>query len=288
MALAAARRVIRICTIIDGQRCPPFPSTAAGIGRLVAAGVSFEPWQWALLALAASFVGLSKSGIPGVGILVVGIFSNLLPAKLATGMVLPLLIVGDIAAVKTYRQHTQWRHVWRLFPWTGAGVLAGWFALDWMSNRDVAIAIGVILLAMLALHLWRGRKEAAEKLERELVAHGPWFAPLIGVLAGFTTMIANAAGPLMILYLLAMRLPKMEFLGTGAVYFFALNLFKVPFMIDRGLITTDSLVINFWLAPAVIVGSIAGRMLAWRIPQKLFERLALGLTFLAAVKLLWG
>ncbi|MGH8017321.1 MAG: sulfite exporter TauE/SafE family protein [Opitutaceae bacterium] len=244
--------------------------------------------QWTLLAVGAVFVGLSKSGIPGVGILVVGVFANVLPAKLATGMVLPLLIVGDIAAVATYLKHTQWRHVFRLFPWTAVGVVAGYFALDHMTNRQVAVAIGVILLFMLALHVWRSRKRAAAVLEREMVEHGAWFAPFMGVLAGFTTQMANAAGPVMILYLLAMRLKKMDFLGTSAVYFFALNLFKVPFMIDLGLINRESLVVNAWLAPAVLAGSLAGRLIATRVPQRLFERLALGLTFIAALKLLWG
>ncbi|HEX9785531.1 MAG TPA: sulfite exporter TauE/SafE family protein [Opitutaceae bacterium] len=250
--------------------------------------MSFEPWQWSLLVIAASFVGLSKSGIPGVGILVVGIFSNILPAKLATGMVLPLLIVGDVAAVATYIKHTQWRHVLRLFPWTAVGVVAGYFALGHMSNREVAVAIGAILLVMLGLHLVRRRRAAAVKLEQEMTEHGIWFAPFMGILAGFTTQMANAAGPVMILYLLAMRLPKMDFLGTSAVYFFALNLFKVPFMMNLGLINAESIVINLWLAPAVIVGSFAGKTLATRLPQQLFERLALALTFLAAVKLLWG
>jgi uncharacterized membrane protein YfcA len=110
----------------------------------------------------------------------------------------------------------------------------------------------------------------------------------MGVFAGFTTQMANAAGPVMILYLLAMRLPKMHFLGTSAVYFFALNLFKLPFMIQLGLIDGGSLVVNAWLAPAVLAGSIVGRLVASRVPQKLFERLALGLTFVAALKLLWG
>ncbi len=250
--------------------------------------MTFEPWQWLLLVIAAMVVGLSKSGIPGVGILVVGIFSNLIPAKLATGIVLPLLIVGDIAAVSAYLKHTQWRHVLRLFPWTAIGVVAGYFALDRMTNREVAVAIGLILLLMLAVHLWRNHKLSAGQLEREMAEHGAWFAPVMGVLAGFTTQMANAAGPVMILYLLAMRLKKMDFLGTSAVYFFTLNLFKVPFMIHLGLINTESLVVNAWLAPAVLAGSVVGRLIATRVPQRLFERLALGLTFLAALKLLWG
>jgi len=249
--------------------------------------VTFEAWQWVLLVVGAATVGLSKSGIPGLGILFVAIIQIVLPGKAATGLMLPLLIVGDVFAVLTYRRHTEWHHVLRLFPWTAAGVVAGYFALRVIDNRQTTILIGVILLGMLALHVWRNRKSAAEKMEKEVAEHATWFAPLSGVLAGFTTQIANAAGPVMILYLLAMRLPKMAFLGTAAVFFMALNLFKVPFMIDLDMVTRDSLVVNLWLAPAVVAGSYGGRALAGRIPQKLFERLALVLTLAAAIKLLW-
>lgn len=240
-----------------------------------------------MLVVAAALVGLSKSGIPGLGILFVAIFANLIPAKQATGMVLPLLIVGDIVAVATYRRHTQWRHVFRLFPWTAAGVVLGYFALRVIDDREARWMVGVILLLMLALHFWRSRRDAAAKLEHEVETHNRFFSPVTGVTAGFTTQVANAAGPVMTLYLLAMRLPKMEFLGTGAVFFMALNLFKVPFMVQLGMITRESIAVNAWLTPAVIAGSFVGRALATRISQKLFERVALALTLLAAINLLW-
>ena len=118
-------------------------------------------------------------------------------------------------------------------------------------------------------------------------ARSVWFAPTMGVLAGFTTLVANAAGPLMALYLLAMGLPKMEFVGTGAVFFLLLNLFKVPFMVNLGLITTDSFGVNLALAPAVWLGAWAGRKLLRRLNQKLFENLALGLSALAGLHLLF-
>jgi uncharacterized protein len=247
----------------------------------------FEPWQWGLLALGAMLVGVSKSGIPGLGILTVAIFSNLLPARASTGVVLPLLIVGDIVAAATYLRHTRWSHVARLFPWTIGGVVAGYFALRLIDDRTAAVLIGAILLGMLGLHVWRSRRAAAERLEHEVEAHAAWFAPLSGVLAGFTTLVANAAGPVLVLYLLAMRLPKLEFLGTGAAFFMALNLFKVPFMTQLGLINRESLALNLVLAPLVIAGSFLGRAVAGRISQQLFQRVALVLTFAAAVRLLW-
>jgi uncharacterized membrane protein YfcA len=105
------------------------------------------------------------------------------------------------------------------------------------------------------------------------------------VLAGFTTIVSNAAGPLMVIYLLAMRLPKMEYMGTGAVFFLLLNLFKIPFMIALGLITQGSLTLNLVLAPAVIIGSVLGRWLLGWINQRMFENIALALTLVAAARM---
>lgn len=249
--------------------------------------MTFSLWQWVALVLGALLVGVSKSGIPGIGILSVAIFTNVLEAKASTGLVLPLLIVGDVVAVATYRQHVRWKHVVRLFPWTAAGVIAGTFALERIDNRQAKILIGVILFLMLALHLWRNRQAQSVRLEHAVTEHAVWFAPFTGIMAGFTTQVANAAGPVMIIYLLAMRLPKMEFLGTGAVFFMLLNWFKVPFMIHLHMITTDSFIVNCWLAPVVVAGALVGRAVALRIPQKLFERIALALTFIAAAKLVW-
>ncbi len=241
-----------------------------------------EPWQWALAVVGALLVGVSKTGIAGLGMLFVVIFAQIMPARQATGIVLPLLICGDLVAVASYRQHAQWRFLWRLFPWAAAGVVVGYFALGRINDRQAQVLIGVIIFALLAVHLARRRGVVDDEGE-----HGWWFAPTIGVLAGFTTLVANAAGPLMVIYLLAMRLPKMEFVGTGAVFFLLLNWFKVPFMVHLRLINAASFAINLWLAPAVLAGALLGRLVLRRIDQKLFENLALALAAAAGLKLLF-
>ena len=114
-----------------------------------------------------------------------------------------------------------------------------------------------------------------------------WLAAVLGIMAGFTTMVANAAGPIMILYLLAMRLPKIEFIGTAAWYFMCLNLFKVPFSIHLGLINPQSIPVDCMLAPCAVAGGILGRVIIGHIRQQAFEELALLLTLIAAVKLLF-
>lgn len=244
--------------------------------------IHLDPWQWAFAVLGALLVGISKTGIAGLGLLFVVIFTQIMPAKQATGIVLPLLCFGDLIAVASYRQHTQWRFLWKLFPWTAGGVLIGFFALGRIDDHQTKVLIGVIILCLLAVHL--ARRQGAVKEEEQ---HAWWFAPTIGVLAGFTTLVANAAGPLMVIYLLAMRLPKMEFVGTGAVFFMLLNLFKVPFMVNLGLINAASFSINLWLAPAVFLGAWVGRKILVKLDQRLFENLALALSAAAGVKLLW-
>ena len=89
-----------------------------------------DTWQWAMAAAAAVIVGISKAGIGGLGMLAVVIFAQIMPAKQATGIVLPLLCFGDIVGATVYWRHADWRHLWRLFPWTAAGVVIGYFALD--------------------------------------------------------------------------------------------------------------------------------------------------------------
>lgn len=241
----------------------------------------FDSWQWGLAALAALIVGISKSGIGGLGMLSVVLFAQIMPAKQATGLVLPLLCFGDIVAAATYRQHAKWAHIWRLFPWTAAGVVAGYFALDLVDERQAKVMIGGIILGLAVMHVVRRRVFGHE------AEHGPWFPPLIGVLAGFTTLVANAAGPLMAVYMLAMRLPKMDFVGTGAVFFLLLNLFKVPFMVHLGLINQQSFTVNLMLAPIVLAGAWFGRKLVLRIEQRTFENIALALSFVAGLKLLF-
>jgi uncharacterized membrane protein YfcA len=262
--------------------------------------MSFDTTQWALAAFAALVVGLSKTGVPGLGMLAVAIFANLMPTKQASGFVLPLLIFGDLVAVFSYRRHTEWSHLRRLFLWTGAGVVLGALAMLVIDNRQARVLVGGLIVVLVALHVWRKRPAPAlaptvapiatpaspPAALDDTPAHGSWFAPTIGVLTGFTTLVANAAGPLMAIYLLAMRLPKMAFVGTAAVFFLLLNLFKVPFMIGLGLITTDSFVFNLALAPAVLTGALAGRWLLPRVSQAWFERLALALSAAAGLKLL--
>lgn len=239
--------------------------------------------QVALLALGAFFTGLSKTGIAGVGVLTVALFANALPARASTGALLPLLLCADLFGVAFYRKHAEWTHLWKLFPWVVVGIVAGYFALDKVSNAQVQRMIGGILVVMVALHIWRQRQD--EALAGRL-PHTVWFAAAIGILAGFTTMVANAAGPVMILYLLAVGLPKLAFIGTGAWFFLLVNAFKVPFSVHLGLITCDSLVMDAALILPMVPGALLGPVIVRHMNQKVFESVALVLAVVAALKLM--
>ena len=240
------------------------------------------PWQWGLVVFGALLIGVSKTGIAGLGVLAVAIYANILPARQSTGIILPMLICADVVAVAAYRRHAVWSHLWPMFPWVVVGVVTGYFTMGRINDAQVRHGIGAILLVMVALHFWRRQRTGNEP-----VPHTLWFSALTGVLAGFTTMLANAAGPVMILYMLAVGLPKMEFLGTGAWYFLIVNLFKVPFSCQLGLITPGTLQFNALLVPVVIAGALLGRLVVKHINQVWFETLALVLTLLAGVRLLF-
>lgn len=240
-------------------------------------------WQWLLLAGGAFATGLSKTGVAGLGVLSVALFANALPARASTGALLPLLLCADVIGVAVYRKHASWPHLLRLFPWVVAGVVAGSFALGAASDRLIQRAIGAILLAMLALQLWRRRRAAGG--DAGPVPRSAATAPT-GVLAGFTTMVANAAGPVMVLYLLAMRLPKLVFVGTSAWFFLLVNAFKVPFSVGLGLVTPRSLAMDAALLLPMLPGALLGPALLRRMNQRAFEAVALVLTAAAALRLL--
>ncbi len=241
--------------------------------------------DWAVLMLAALVIGFSKTGLPGVAVLSIPLAALVLPAKASTGIILPMLIAGDLFAVAYYRRHARWSHLLRLLPFGFAGILIGYWLLSVVTDGELRPLIGALILAMLVLSKWRER--SGEGVVGGIFRRHGSFAFFMGLAAGIATMMANAAGPIMMLYLLAMDLPKQEFIGTGAWYFFIVNCFKVPFSWNLGLIHHDSLLLNLWLLPATVAGAALGILVVRHIPQKLFVNLVQVVTVIAAVKLLF-
>ena len=246
-------------------------------------------WQWALIFGAAFLVGLHKTGITGLSILSVAITTSVLPAREAVGTMLLVLIGGDIFAVLYYRRSADWSQLLRLFPWAAAGVITGALALYLVKidNDGARHLIGVILLVLI---LWdyarRWLQKTRENAEPGLLKK-KWVAGVAGIAAGFTTMVANAAGPVMTIYLLAEELPKLAFLGTTAWFFLIMNLFKIPFSIGLGMMTFNSVGTSLRMLPFIMLGAVTGRWLQRYINERRFVQIAMFLTLLAAIRLLF-
>lgn len=240
-----------------------------------------------MAAIAGLGIGISKSGLPGLSLLHVVLFAQLFPGSASTGVVLPMLIVGDVGAVLLFRRSADWKQVWRTLPPALVGVVLGWWLLRTTAGTPFAGTgfspiVGGIILTLAMLQLFRDWKPEAFSS----VPHTMSFAWGMGLLAGVTTMVANAAGPVMVLYFLAVSLPKETLVGTSAWFFLLINLMKVPFGAQLGLIHRDSLTFNALLVPAIVVGLFLGKALIRRIPQRGFNTLILTLAILAALRLL--
>lgn len=247
-------------------------------------------WGFVALAAAAALVGFSKTAVSGANTVSLAVFAAVLPARESTGVLLPVLIVGDVLAVLSYRRHAHWPTLWRLFPAVAAGVVVGTVFLLWADDDAVRTSIGAILLLMAGVTVWRrhtatraaatGPGDAAEPSNSRLKARS------YGVLGGFTTMVANAGGPVMSLYLLSAGFQKLGFLGTSAWFFLIVNTAKVPFSVGLGLIDGRSLLLDVFLALFVVPGALIGKACVNRINQRVFERLVIGATILGGAELL--
>lgn len=237
-----------------------------------------------LAFLAAVCIGLSKAGLAGTATLTVVLMAKAFGAKPSVGLVLPLLIVADLMGFYINRKGGSWKPVWGMAPPAIAGVVIGWFLLDHIDSAAARPLIGWLIVGLLGFKLlldWQ--KEAF----LDLTEHRG-FAWFMGWLAGVVTMLANAAGPVMTVYLLSQRLEKKDWLGVFSRFFLFINLFKVPFSRNLGIINGPSLVTNLLLLPAVILGILLGWWILKRIPQKPFEWLLFVLTAIAAAWLIVG
>ncbi|MFJ4254511.1 sulfite exporter TauE/SafE family protein [Microbacterium sp. NPDC090003] len=248
--------------------------------------IALDPWAWVALGIAAVTIGISKTALPGGNILAIALFAAVLPARTSTAAMLLLLMVGDVFAILAYRRHADWPTILRLAPAVVLGLLAGFAFLAFAGDGVVRRAIGVILLVMIAVTLWRrwrqNRADAVAPARGGIVLAGTY-----GTLGGFTTMVANAGGPVMSMYFLATRTPVQVFLGTSAWFFAIINLTKVPFLAGLGLFEGQVLLMDAALAPLVVVGALIGLAVAKKLDQRLFDRIVIVLTVLGAVYLLF-
>ena len=207
-----------------------------------------------IFAFSASFVlGVSKAGIKGIAIITVTLMALAFGARESTGLIVPMLIVGDIFAVIFYNRHSRWKYIIRFAPWMIVGILIGVFLGEDLPEAKFKIwMVIIILISVVIMYWWDMRKS-------KLVPQHWAFAGFMGITAGIATMLGNLAGAFSNIYFLAMRLPKNEFIGTAAWLFFITNLVKLPFhVLVWETISPASLLINLKLLPCMALGLFTG------------------------------
>ena len=232
-----------------------------------------------ILAFIAAFIlGVSKAGLKGVAIVIMTIMALVFGSKASTGIVMPLLMVGDLFAIIYYRKHVQKKYLFKLMPWMLLGVLIGVFV-----GKDIPEDIfkkgmaGIIFISVIIMFWWDYRKSTAVPTHFS-------FGISMGLSAGFATMIGNLAGAFTNLYFLAMRLPKNSFIGTAAWLYFFVNWFKVPFHVfSWETINLESLKVSLFLIPAEILGLIVGVRIVKLIKDQHYRIFILALTAIGAV-----
>ncbi|MDJ0769642.1 MAG: sulfite exporter TauE/SafE family protein [Ilumatobacter sp.] len=243
-----------------------------------------------ILGIVAAFVvGASKTGVPGAALVAVPMFAVVFEGRLIPGATLPVLLVADVFAVAWYRQHTRWDLLRPLATWVALGFAAGvaFFVIAGDATRTLEVGIGGIVLLIVLVQLWRLVRGQPHR-EADTAT-----AAIYGTGGGFTTFVANAAGPIINTYLAGLKLPKHELVGTSAWLYLAVNVAKIPLYLALGewsdggrFFTADSLLYGAIVTPAVVAGVFAGRVLFRRIPQQAFLVVVLVLSAAGALNLL--
>ena len=233
---------------------------------------------WMLAMLGSFLLGVAKGGIKGLGAIISIITALIFGSKASTGIVMPLLIVGDIFAVVYYNRHARWSYLWKLMPWVVIGILIGvWYGKD-LPEDQFKIGMASIILVSALFMLITERKKSIH------IPDNRFFAAIMGSLAGFTTMVGNLAGPFSELYFLAIRVPKEIFIGTAAWLFFMTNFIKLPFHIwTWKTINMQSLLIDLVLLPSLLIGLWVGVLLVKAINQQQFRMIIVLLTIVGAI-----
>lgn len=238
--------------------------------------------QWITVIIAAFLIGFSKTGIGGIMMLAIPILASVFGGKDSTGIMLPMLIVGDIFAIWYYRKSVEWKNVITPLPWALIGLLTGVIVGNYISDKTFVMLIGIIVLCCVGILFYTEKKG-----QDFIVPNDAWFYITVGILSGFASMIGNAAGPIFSIYLLALGFKKNNFMGTNAWFFFIINFTKMPLQIfvwhNIGL---RSFALTALMIPVISIGAVLGFIVLKKINEKYFRYLVIVMTAIAAFKLL--
>lgn len=211
---------------------------------------------------------MSKTGIQGIMLIMVPLMAMAFGAKESTGVILPMLCMADIIAVTYYKRIADWRIVLRLLPTAIIGFFIAIGVDKLVPNEKFRMLMGWTLLVAFLIMLWSEIFGKENKWMKKW-----WYAAIFGLLGGFTTMIGNAAGPVMSVYLLSMRKEKLEYIGINAWFFLVVNLLKVPLQIFAwNNISWQSFSLNVLMLPVIVIGALIGIRVVKLLPEKAFRR----------------
>jgi uncharacterized membrane protein YfcA len=236
--------------------------------------------QWLIVLLCAMLVGMAKTGLSGVGLMVVPLLASVFGGRPSVGLLLPILIFADVFAVSYYHRHAEWKHIVKLLPWALIGIAIGVLVGQVISEVVFVRLLATVVLIGIVLIIWQDLRKKIN------VPEYWWFSMGLGLLGGFVTMIGNAAGPIMALYLLSMRLPKNVFIGTGAWLLLILNIIKVPIHIGIWhTITLQSFMFDVLMIPAVALGALMGVWLVKFFPERAYRIFIIATTLFSSLLL---
>lgn len=243
----------------------------------------FSSLQIFILVIAAILIGINKTGIPGLGLVPVIMLVFSFETGISTGLQLMMLCMADLAAVAYYHKTANWKIIAKLLPAALGGIVIGSCVIHKLDSNAMMLLMGIVILILSGISVVR---EIWWNDADKIPSH--WsFAVCTGLLAGFSTQIANAAGPIMALYLLAMRLPKLEYMGTAAWYFMILNWIKLPIFAWEGRITMASVKADLAMIPFLLLGAWLGIVMLNKMPKKLFNWFILILSAVASVYMIF-
>ena len=243
---------------------------------------SLSAVDWVLIVSCAMLIGMSKTGVPGVSMIVVPAFALIFGGKQSTGILLPILIMADVFAVVYYHRDAKWKHLLRALPWAFAGLFLALWIGNIVNDEQFKRIIAITVFVSIALMIW---KDYGYK--KEFTPDKWWFAAMMGIVGGFATMIGNVAGPIFAIYLLAMHLNKKSFIGTNAWFFFIINLSKFPLQVFAWKnINLNTLIIDILVFPAIAIGAWIGILVVKKIPEKAYKWFVIVITVLSAFLIL--
>jgi uncharacterized protein len=240
--------------------------------------LNLDPESIAIIIATALLIGMAKTGVHGAGMLSVPLLAIVFGGKSSSGLMLPILVIADVLGVWYYHRHASFKHLKILFPWAALGVIAGSWAGDYIPEETFRIIMAVTIFSSLIAMIW------LELGGKEKIPDNIYFGILAGFLAGFTSMIGNLAGTVMVIYFLSMRLPKNVFIGTTAWFFLVVNWFKVPFHVwVWHTINKESCIMALELIPVIVLGAYLGVVFVKKMSENVYRWFLVGMTAVAAI-----